>query len=137
MAANNSLATPQGRSGNPNLYRPPPKSSSPRPEGRKVAFKEGHDDIDPYNASPKIPPKDTATTPSASKSSKWQPMATVDPDPITEHDPFSLGDSEDEKDVKDKTIKLEDSERLKQATADAMADSLVDDSKKADEVKKE
>lgn len=69
-------------------------------------------------------------------------MSTVEPDPITEHDPFSLGDSEDEGDAKDsktgttskhgktqsKDIKLDDAERLKQATADAMADSLMDES---------
>ena len=33
-------------SGNPNVYRPPPKSASPRPDARKVSFKDGHDDID-------------------------------------------------------------------------------------------
>ncbi|KAK9782931.1 hypothetical protein SCAR479_01274 [Seiridium cardinale] len=131
---------PQGRSGNPNVYRPPPKSTSPRPDSRKVAFKDGHDDIDdPYNASPKLPPKDnTSTPPPGGKASKWQPMSAVDPNPIAEHDPFSLGDSEDEKETKDKgskEIKLDDNERLKQATADAMADSLVDDAKKGDAAK--
>lgn len=52
----------------------------------------------------------------------------MEPSPIAENDPFSLGDSEDEGDTKggNKPIKPEDSERLKQATADAMADSLVD-----------
>lgn len=62
-------------------------------------------------------------------------MSTVDPSPIAEHDPFSLGDSEDEKETKDKPAKdtkADDSERLKKATADAMADSLVDDTKKGD-----
>jgi hypothetical protein len=53
-----------------------------------------------------------------------------------ENDPFSLGDSDDERELKDKTsgggIKMEDTERLKQATADAMADSLVDDKSKGD-----
>jgi hypothetical protein len=123
----------QGRSGNPDLYRPPPSSTSPRPDGRKVAFQEGHQDIDdPYDASPKVPPKDVPAGQPASggKASKWQPMTAVDPNPIGEHDPFSLGDSEDEKDAKDKRaskeIKSDDSERLKQATADAMADSLME-----------
>ena len=50
-------------------------------------------------------------------------MAAVDPDPVEEHDPFSLGDS-DEEDAKKKDIKPEDTERLKQATAEAMADSI-------------
>ncbi len=86
------------------------------------------EDIDAYDASPKLPPKDSAATPPPGKQSKWQPLSSVDPHPIAENDPFSLGDSEDEKDAKggDKAIKPEDSERLKQATADAMADSLVD-----------
>ncbi|KAI0124541.1 hypothetical protein F4776DRAFT_208200 [Hypoxylon sp. NC0597] len=117
-------------SSNP-IYRPPP-STSPKPEGRKVAFKEGVEDIDQYNASPRIPPKDSSTTPPPGKQSKWQPLSSVDPNPITDNDPFSLGDSEDEKDAKEKNggaIKMEDSERLKQATADAMADSLVSDKK--------
>ncbi|KAK8039755.1 CUE domain-containingprotein [Apiospora rasikravindrae] len=136
-----------GRSGNPNLYQPPPRSTqskSPRPDSRKVSFQEGHESIDNvYDASPKLPPKDNAPSPgpggNSSKPSKWQPMSTVEPDPITEHDPFSLGDSEDERDTKtpskhgkteSKDIKMDDAERLKQATADAMADSLMDESAK-------
>jgi hypothetical protein len=134
-----SLTGSQGRSGNPNVYRPPPKSTSPRPDGRKVAFKDGVEDIDdPYNASPRLPPKDSATPPPGGKASKWQPMSAVDPNPIADHDPFSLGDSEDEKETKDKSskeIKLDDNERLKQATADAMADSLMDDAQKGDAAK--
>lgn len=66
-------------------------------------------------------------------------MSAVDPSPITDHDPFSLGDSEDEKETKEKPAdkpskdaKLDDNERLKQATADAMADTLIDDTKKTD-----
>ncbi|KAI0484432.1 hypothetical protein GGR56DRAFT_613793 [Xylariaceae sp. FL0804] len=117
----------QGRSTNdPNMYRGP-SSTSPKPDGRKVAFKEGVEDIDPYEASPRLPPKDSSATPPPGKQSKWQPLSTVEPSPIVENDPFSLGDSEDEKESKggSKEIKLEDSERLKQATADAMADSLV------------
>jgi hypothetical protein len=63
----------------------------------------------------------------------------VDPNPIAENDPFSLGDSDDERDLKDKTgskeIKMEDTERLRQATADAMADSLVEDKAKGESSK--
>ncbi|KAI1083822.1 hypothetical protein F5B20DRAFT_576753 [Whalleya microplaca] len=127
----------QGRqTSNPNLYKPPPPSSSPKPEGgRKVAFKESIEDIDQYDVSPRIPPKDASANPSSSKQSKWQPLSAVEPSPITDNDPFSLGDSEDEKDAKDKggnkEIKMEDSERLKLATADAMADSLVSTGGKA------
>lgn len=89
------------------------------------------EDIDAYNASPKLPPKDAP--PSSGKASKWQPLSTVEPSPIAENDPFSLGDSDDERDVKDKKeIKLEDKDEvLRKATADAMADSLVDNKPKA------
>ena len=57
-------------------------------------------------------------------------MSTVDPSPIgdTDNDPFSLGDSEDEKESKDrvsgKEIKMDDAERLKKAAAEAMADNI-------------
>ncbi|GAB1313291.1 ubiquitin-binding protein cue5 [Madurella fahalii] len=120
---------------NPNLFKPPPPSRSPKPsDGRRVAFRDTVEDIDAYNASPKLPPKDATAPGSAVKSSKWQPLSSVDPNPIVENDPFSLGDSDDEREVKDragsKEIKMEDTERLKQATADAMADSLVEDKAK-------
>ncbi|AEO71379.1 uncharacterized protein THITE_2123662 [Thermothielavioides terrestris NRRL 8126] len=119
---------------NPNFFRPPPPSKSPKPsDGRKVSFRDTVEDIDAYNASPKIPPKDAgAPGPGgAAKTSKWQPLSAVEPSPIAENDPFSLGDSDDEREVKDRTagsreIRMEDTERLRQATADAMADSLVD-----------
>ena len=79
-----------------------------------------------------MPPKDAPG--SAGKASKWQPLSTVEPSPIAENDPFSLGDSDDEKDAKkdagNKEIKMEDSERLRQAAAEAMADSLVEDKAK-------
>ena len=93
------------------------------------------DDIDAYDVSPKLPPGDSsAPAGAASKASKWQPLSTVDPSPIAENDPFSLGDSEDEKDSKERhgsrEIKMEDSERLKKAAAEAMSDSLVDDKAK-------
>lgn len=79
-----------------------------------------------YDSSPRVPPKDAAPG-SGSKGSKWQPLSAVDPNPITDNDPFSLGDSEDERDTaqKPKETKTDDNERLKQAAAEAMSDSLV------------
>lgn len=103
-----------------------------------MSFRDTVEDIDAYNASPKLPPKDNAVPGpgGTAKASKWQPLSSVDPNPIVENDPFSLGDSDDEREVKDKNsgggIKMEDTERLKQATADAMADSLVEDKSKAE-----
>lgn len=85
-----------------------------------------------YDSSPKVPPKDHVPT-SGTKASKWQPLSSVDPNPIGDNDPFSLGDSEDEKDAKEKPKEppadppLDDNERLKKAAAEAMADSLVEE----------
>lgn len=93
---------------NPNVFRPPPSSTSPRPGSeRKVAFSDRDETIDMYSASPKLPPKDgpnrsaspaTGGGAGGAKASKWQPMSSVDPTPMADNDPFSLGDSEDEKD---------------------------------------
>lgn len=30
--------------------------------------------------------------------SRWEPLSTVEPNPVADHDPFSLGDSDEEKD---------------------------------------
>jgi hypothetical protein len=105
---------------NPDLFKPqpaPPKSS----DGRKVGFKDGPPE-DIYSSSPKAAARDATPT---GKQSKWQPLSTVDPNPVGEgdNDPFSLGDSEDENPAKDrvggKEVKLEDTERLKKAAAEA------------------
>ena len=41
-----------------------------------------------------------------------------------EHDPFSLGDSDDEKDAKTKEVKSDEAERLQKATSEAMAEDI-------------
>lgn len=120
------------RTVNSGIHRPPPPSTSPRPgNGRRVGFKEATEEINMYDASPIVPPKDTP--PNSGKASKWQPLSSIEPSPIADNDPFSLGDSEDEKEVgkdsKPKDIKANDTERLKKAAAEAMADSLVEQSK--------
>lgn len=140
---------------NQNLFRPPP-STSPRPNSeRKVAFSDKNETIDMYSASPKLPPKDgpaSGATPAATntgaKASKWQPMSSVDPTPLADNDdPFSLGDSEDEKDTTaaakpaaagkadaksdSSAAPTDEAERLRKAAAEAMADSLVEDKPKA------
>ncbi|RGP64123.1 hypothetical protein FLONG3_9669 [Fusarium longipes] len=119
--------TPMNRPmANTGMYKPPPPSTSPKPSnGRRVGFKEETEEINMYDSSPRVPPKDAAPT-SGARGSKWQPMSAVEPSPIVENDPFSLGDSEDERETnqKAKDDKTDDSERLKKATAEAMADSL-------------
>ena len=52
-----------------------------------------------------------------SSGKKWQPLTSVAPNPEPDdHDPFSLGDSDDEdKDLKKQDTNPEDTERLKNA----------------------
>lgn len=145
MLKRNSAPAGRQQTQNPNLFKPPPPSLSPKPhDGRKVSFKDGVEDIDLYKTSPKNAAKDSTSATAGGKSSKWQPLSSVEPSPIAENDPFSLGDSDDDKDAKDKpdkaSIKLEDTEdseeRLRKAAAEAMADSLVDDKTKKEDTKK-
>ena len=115
------IAVPQRGSprpqANPDLF----KSTATQGSARKVSFQETNQDDDLYSGS-----SDSLKKPALSGTkSKWQPMAPVAPDPVQDHDPFSLGDSDDESSKK-KDLKPEDSERLKQATAEAMADSIAD-----------
>lgn len=58
----------------------------------------------------------------ASKSAKWQPLTSVAPNPESEeNDPFSLGDSDDEKESKAKDIREGDSARLKEAARNSVS----------------
>lgn len=89
--------------------------------------------MDLYRTSPKLGAKENAPP---SKQSKWQPLSTVDPSPVADgdNDPFSLGDSEDEKESKErvggKEVNMDDAERLKKAAAEAMADSIGEPAQK-------
>jgi len=103
---------------NPNLFRSGGPDRRPSPgTNRKVSFQDGPPEEikDMYSASPQPPPG------VATKSSKWQPLQTVDPSPVTDNDPFSLGDSDEEKDAK--IITLNDDE----------ADGKKDDKKTTEE----
>ncbi|OJK02938.1 hypothetical protein ASPACDRAFT_40253 [Aspergillus aculeatus ATCC 16872] len=109
---------------NPNLY----KTSSPSPDRRKVAFQDGPPtEIDSlYDASEPVRRASPATT---GKSSKWQPLAAVEPSPVGEHDPFSLGDSEDEKDTTTKVKELATGEGAsKAATVETVAEAASKES---------
>jgi hypothetical protein len=105
---------------NPDLFR----SSS---GSRKVSFQDGPPeeikDKEMYGSASTTPARPT----SANKSSKWQPLSTVEPSPVTDNDPFSLEDSDEEKDAKPIQMKDEDEhERVQKATADAMKDDIGD-----------
>ena len=88
-----------------------------------MSFQDGPpEEIDVgYGASPEA--KNRSTSSPSAKSSKWQPLAAVDPSPVADHDPFSLGDSDDD-DTKKKDVRADDNERLKEAAAEAMNDDI-------------
>ncbi|KAI9928547.1 hypothetical protein AWENTII_000620 [Aspergillus wentii] len=104
------------------------KTSSPSPDRRKVSFQEGPPEEigNLYDSSEPIKPASSAK----SKSSKWQPLSTVEPSPVGENDPFSLGDSDDERDSKPKDQNTADeNDRTKKATTEVMAGDLNSASK--------
>ncbi|KAL4888411.1 hypothetical protein BDV59DRAFT_196464 [Aspergillus ambiguus] len=110
---------------NPNLH----KTSSPSPDRRKVSFQEGP----PTEIGNLYDASEPKRSPAGGKASKWQPLSTVEPSPVGENDPFSLGDSEDEKDPKAKEQNATDEgERIKKATTEAMAGEVGSASKDGD-----
>lgn len=87
-------------SANPDLFKPTPVSP---PQSGPV------DEVDALYRNP------SPNNQGKSGGKKWQPLTSVAPHPETEdHDPFSLGDSDDE-DSKTKDTNPEDTERLKKA----------------------
>ncbi|KAL8739026.1 MAG: hypothetical protein Q9181_000308 [Wetmoreana brouardii] len=109
---------------NPDLFKPTP----PRPQsntGRRVSFQDGPPEEIGVQQRPTSPPGPTKKPASGAsrRSSKWQPLASIDPSPVADHDPFSLGDSDDEE-VKKRDAKADDSDRLKQAAPEAIADDI-------------
>ncbi|KAL9070795.1 MAG: hypothetical protein Q9161_004586 [Pseudevernia consocians] len=108
---------------NPDLFKPTPPRPQSTQSGRRVSFQDGPpEEIDIHY--PKSPdPINRPSSGTGGKSSKWQPLAPVDPSPVADHDPFSLGDSDDEE-AKKKDVKADDGERLKQAATEAMSDDI-------------
>lgn len=69
--------------------------------------------MDEVDALYRNPSPNAASNNGKSGGKKWQPLTSVSPNPEPEdHDPFSLGDSDDEE-AKTKDIRAEDTERLK------------------------
>lgn len=101
-------------SANPDLFKPTPKP----PQSGPV------DEVDALYRNP-TPPRQPS--PAANKTKKWQPLTSVAPNPeADDHDPFSLGDSDDEQEAKTKDIKAEDTERLKKAAVETEANDTKD-----------
>ncbi|KAL8911126.1 MAG: hypothetical protein Q9171_003664 [Xanthocarpia ochracea] len=109
---------------NPDLFKPTP-ARPPSNNGRRVSFQDGPPEEIGVQQRPTSPPNlsKRPSSGTSGKPSKWQPLASVDPDPVADHDPFSLGDSDDEE-VKKKEGKIDDSIQLKHAAADLTADGV-------------
>ncbi|KAL5113324.1 ubiquitin-binding protein cue5 [Pleosporales sp. CAS-2024a] len=91
---------------NPDLFKPTPVSP---PQSGPV------DEVDALYRNPS--PNSQPGSQGKSSGKKWQPLTSVAPYPEPEdHDPFSLGDSDDE-DSKTKDVNPADSDRLKKAAA--------------------
>ncbi|KAI9819406.1 MAG: ubiquitin-binding protein cue5 [Thelocarpon impressellum] len=113
---------------NPDLFKPTP--AAPSSDTRRVSFQAGPpEDIDALSKSSSPKPAIRQASP-AGKASKWEPLSTVEPNPVADNDPFSLGDSDEEREAKAKDLKSEDSERLKRAAAEAMAEDIGGGGKK-------
>ncbi|TKA61683.1 hypothetical protein B0A49_09423 [Cryomyces minteri] len=103
-------AAPQRRSNqnrslaNPDLFKPTPLA----PQSGPV------DEVDALYRS---------STPTK-KSAKWQPLTSVAPHPESDdNDPFSLDDSDEERETKSKDLRAEDSDRLKKAAESTSEDT--------------
>ncbi|KAI4285322.1 MAG: hypothetical protein L6R38_000746 [Xanthoria sp. 2 TBL-2021] len=108
---------------NPDLFKPTPARPLSN-NGRRVSFQDGPPEeigVQQRPTSPDLTKRPSSGT--SGKSSKWQPLASVDPDPVADHDPFSLGDSDDEE-IKKKDVKVEDNNRSKQAAAEPIIDDV-------------
>ncbi|KAJ5827701.1 Ubiquitin system component Cue [Penicillium robsamsonii] len=98
-------------------------SASPSPDRRRVSFQDGPPtEIDNlYDSS--TPSKRLSST--GSKASKWQPLSSVAPSPVAENDPFSLGDSDDEKETKTKEQTAgSESDQLKHAPVESVSEPV-------------
>ena len=75
----------------PDLFKPTP---NPPSSEKKVSFSDVRSDSkdNPNQGAPDA----TTRSPSANARSKWQPLSAVAPNPVGDHDPFSLGDSDEE-----------------------------------------
>ncbi|KAF2268684.1 hypothetical protein CC78DRAFT_575665 [Lojkania enalia] len=97
---------------NPDLFKPTPVSP---PQSGPV------DEVDALYRNPS-----PANQPGKTGGKKWQPLTSVAPHPEPdEHDPFSLGDSDDDE-AKAKDIKPEDTERLKKTASENKVESTGD-----------
>ncbi|KAI9785726.1 MAG: ubiquitin-binding protein cue5 [Geoglossum umbratile] len=110
---------------NPDLFKPTPVAPRTSSNPRKVSFQDEPESDSLYRA--------PAAAPVTSKQSKWEPLSTLDPSPVAD-DPFSLGDSDEERESKGKDTKGDGPDRVKEATAAAMAEDIGGDKKVEDKL---
>jgi hypothetical protein len=77
------------------------------------------------------PPKASKQQTSSGKSSKWQPLSAVEPSPVAENDPFSLGDSDDDKEMRAKENRSDETEKPTTATAGSVGDDTIKEPSKS------
>ncbi|ODH19731.1 hypothetical protein ACO22_06120 [Paracoccidioides brasiliensis] len=112
---------------NPDLF----KSSSPSHDRRKVSFQEGPPEEISESYRPGSGSSNNKPSTGGNKSSKWQPLSAVEPSPVGDNDPFSLGDSDDEREIKNKDLKPDETEQVRKAAAEAKAGDIGSDPPKA------
>ncbi|KAF2202249.1 hypothetical protein GQ43DRAFT_316349 [Delitschia confertaspora ATCC 74209] len=99
---NEAPTQPKRPQANPDLFKPTPVSPP---------IRGPVDEVDALYRNPSPSNQLAKTT-----GKKWQPLTSVAPHPEPDdHDPFSLGDSDDDEAAKTKDVKAEDTERLKRA----------------------
>ncbi|MCJ1243410.1 ubiquitin-binding protein cue5 [Trapelia coarctata] len=106
---------------NPDLFKPTPLAPQSGSD-RRVSFQEGPPEEigDLHRGSPDPIKRPTSST----SRGKWQPLAAVEPSPVADHDPFSLGDSDDEVERR-KDGKAEGVEGVKGTAADTAPSATV------------
>jgi hypothetical protein len=115
---------------NPDLFKPSTTPTGSRTASSQNGPQEGADVLHPGST---VPSKlQTSNT----KSSKWQPLSTIDPSPVAENDPFSLGDSDDDREVKAKDSKPAVSEGRQRDNTAALRDEDTKEPGVRDELEK-
>lgn len=103
------MLAPQSRrpKANPGLFQPSPVNKT----SRKVSFEDRPTNISdddlyrPALSARSVAVASPARLPSPATASKWEPLKSVEPAPM-DRDPFSLGDSDDEREIPTKGPEL-------------------------------
>lgn len=106
---------------NPDLFKAQPAPPRGSNDDRRVSFQDVQDNH-LYSA----PPKGAkSSSPAPGKQSKWQPLSSVEPNAVRDddNDPFSLGDSDDEREAKERVAAKDESAKIVSPTPAAVGSS--------------